>query len=148
MFRYALSLLLAPVLFGAASGAPDAVIVGAGIAGLTTALEAARGGATVAVVDVASVFGGHAVVSEGGLALAGTPLQQRLGVKDSADLAYQDAMRLGGDSNSAWARLYFDRSRREIYDWMTELGVRLTGSSRSTVTPQHVSTPIHAVVTV
>jgi succinate dehydrogenase/fumarate reductase flavoprotein subunit len=65
---------------------------------VTTAYEAARGGATVAVVDVASVFGGHAVVSEGGLALAGTPLQQRLGVTDAADLAYQDIIRLG-----AWA---------------------------------------------
>jgi len=44
----------------------DVVIVGAGISGLSAALEAARGGAKVTVLDMASVFGGHAVMSEGG----------------------------------------------------------------------------------
>jgi predicted oxidoreductase len=48
----------------------------AGPAGLATALEAARGGARIVVIDVASVFGGHAVVSEGGLSFADTPLQR------------------------------------------------------------------------
>ena len=43
---------------------PDAIVVGAGPGGLATALEAARGGARVMVIDVASVFGGHAVVSD------------------------------------------------------------------------------------
>ena len=41
----------------------DVVIVGAGISGLTAALELGRGGANVMVVDMASVFGGHAVMS-------------------------------------------------------------------------------------
>ena len=77
MFRNLLGLLLAVDLLGAATQGPDVVIIGAGIAGLTTALEAARGGAIVDVIDVASVFGGHAVVSEGGLALAGTPVQEK-----------------------------------------------------------------------
>jgi len=106
---------------------PDVVVVGAGIAGLTTALEAARGGATVTVVDIASVFGGHAIVSEGGLALIATPLQARLGVMDSPDLAYQDFLRWGKDPNAEWVRIYVDRSRRDIYEWMSELGVQFVG---------------------
>ena len=123
MFRNLLSLLVAVNLLSAAPQAPDVVIIGAGIAGLTTALEAARGGAIVDVVDVASVFGGHAVVSEGGLALAGTPLQEKLGVKDSPDLAYEDIVHWGGDANTEWVRIYVDRSQRDIYAWMTDLGV-------------------------
>ena len=51
-------------------------IVGAGISGLCAALEAARGGANVTVLDMASVFGGHAVMSTGMLCLVGTPEQQ------------------------------------------------------------------------
>ena len=74
MLRSLASILLLAALLPAQAPPPDAVIVGAGIAGLVTALEAARGGATVAVVDLASVFGGHAVVSEGGLNMAATPL--------------------------------------------------------------------------
>jgi uncharacterized protein len=119
-----LGLILFVGLLAAHTPAPDIVIVGAGIAGMTAALEAARGGAKVAVVDLASVFGGHAVVSEGGLAMVATPLQEKLGAKDSTDLAYQDFLRWGEDTNAAWVRIYVDRSRRDIFDWMTGLGVQ------------------------
>jgi succinate dehydrogenase/fumarate reductase flavoprotein subunit len=47
----------------------DVLIVGAGISGLSAALEAARNEAIVHVVDMASVFGGHAVMSEGGVSI-------------------------------------------------------------------------------
>jgi len=46
MFRCLLYLLSALALYGASPEAPDVVIIGAGIAGVTTAYEAARGGAT------------------------------------------------------------------------------------------------------
>ena len=121
--RPILGLLFAVNVLGAPVKMPDIVVIGAGIAGLTTALESARGGANVAVVDIASVFGGHAVVSEGGLSLVDTPLQHRLGVKDSPDLAYHDVTHWGEDANSAWVRLYVDRSRHDIFDWLVDLGV-------------------------
>src|SRR4051794_288020 len=127
MFRQFAGAFLGLTVLAAQTPPPDIVVVGAGIAGLTTALEAARGGATVAVVDIASVFGGHAIVSEGGLALVGTPLQAKLGAADTPDLAYQDFVRLGEDPNLPWVRMYVDRSRRDIYDWMTSLGVEFTG---------------------
>src|SRR3954470_14299574 len=127
MLRWWLPCVFSLLLLNAETYSPNVVVVGAGIAGLTTALEAARGGATVAVVDVASVFGGHAVMSEGGLALVDTPLQAKLGAKDSADLAYQDFVRWGDDVNQPWVRMYVDRSNRDIYDWMTDLGVQFNG---------------------
>jgi len=37
----------------------DGLVVGAGISGLSAALEAARGGARVIVVDMWSIFGGR-----------------------------------------------------------------------------------------
>ncbi|MDX2151196.1 MAG: FAD-dependent oxidoreductase [Bryobacteraceae bacterium] len=124
MYRLILGLAGACGLLGAEARQPDVIVVGAGIAGLTTALEAARGGARVAVVDLASVFGGHAVVSEGGLALIGTPLQEESGAKDSPELAYQDFLRWGSDANEAWVKQYVDRSRRDIHDWLAGLGVK------------------------
>ena len=68
----------------------DVVVVGAGISGLTTALELGRGGARVLVIDMSSVFGGHAVMAHGGLAIVGTPVQEAAGVPDSVDLAERD----------------------------------------------------------
>jgi predicted oxidoreductase len=81
----------------------------------------------VGIVDMASVFGGHAVMSSGGLSIVDTPLQREMGIKDSADLAYGDFIRLGEDANEEFVRLYADRSRELIYDWLTGLGVKFRG---------------------
>src|SRR3974377_35567 len=58
----------------------DVLVVGAGISGLSAAYEAGYGGARVAVADMNSVFGGNAVMSEGGLFIVDTPLQRQLGL--------------------------------------------------------------------
>src|SRR5688500_2433358 len=100
----------------------DAIIVGAGLAGLSAAVEMGRAGVNVLVVDMNSVAGGHAVLA-GGVAIVGTPVQERAGVKDSPDLAYRDWMEWTVDGDPAWTRLYAENSRRLIYDWATELGV-------------------------
>lgn len=102
----------------------DAVIVGAGISGLTAALELGRGGARVTVVEMSSVFGGHAVMSQGGLSIVGTPLQKSQGIIDTPELAYNDFMTWGEDADPEWVRYYVENSRVEIYDWLRELGVK------------------------
>jgi NADPH-dependent 2,4-dienoyl-CoA reductase/sulfur reductase-like enzyme len=42
----------------------DLIIVGAGLAGLSAALEAGRSGAKVLVIDEASIFGGHVIAND------------------------------------------------------------------------------------
>jgi flavocytochrome c len=106
-----------------ATPTPDAIVVGAGIAGLSAAYELAKGGARVLVVDIASVFGGHAVMATGDLCIVGTPYQESQGAHDTADIAYGDFMAWGEDANPDWARYYVDHSREEIYDWLVSLGV-------------------------
>src|SRR6516162_6999616 len=79
---------------------PEIVVVGAGISGLCAALEAARGGANVTVLDAGSVFGGHAVMSSGMICLVDTPEQQACQVVDSPELASEDFLRFGEDANA------------------------------------------------
>lgn len=105
----------------------DVVIVGAGISGLSAALELGRAGADVVVLDMSSVYGGHAVMSQGGLCIVDTPVQVAAGWDDSPDLAYGDFIRWGEDPDRDWVRYYVDHSRREIYDWLIELGVKFEG---------------------
>lgn len=106
---------------------PRAVVVGAGLSGLSAALELASGGAEVTVIDMSSVYGGHAVMSQGGLAIIDTPLQKANGQNDSADLAYQDFIEWGEGANREWVRYYVDHSREMIYDWLIEVGVSFSG---------------------
>ena len=64
--------------------AADVLIVGAGISGLSAALEAARGGASVLVVDLSTVGGGHAILSNGAVSIVGTPLLEPRKIAESA----------------------------------------------------------------
>ncbi len=124
-----LPILLAPAQ-QAAAPETDLIIIGAGISGLSAALEAARGGARVVVVDMASVFGGHAVMSEGLVSIIGTPLQESRNIRDSSELAYKDFMEWGEDANADWVRYYVSHSRAEIYDWLTAMGVKFEAVSQ------------------
>lgn len=103
------------------------IVVGAGISGLATALDLGRGGADVLVLDMSSVYGGHAVMSQGSLSIVGSPVQEAAGANDSPELAYDDFLRFGDDPDQEWVRYYVDHSREEIYDWVKELGVRFEG---------------------
>lgn len=122
------------------TSSPDVIIVGAGISGLSAALDLGRGGATVTVVDMSSVFGGHAVMSQGSVSIVATPAQKKFGIEDSPDLAFQDFHRWGEDPDSEWVRYYVDHSREDIYDWLDELGVRFSevlSSSGNSVPREH-----------
>ena len=103
------------------------IIVGAGISGLCSALELGRAGVDVTVFDMSSVFGGHAVMSQGGVCIVDTPVHQQAGLRDSPDLAYRDFMTWGEDANAEWVRYYVEHSRHDIHDWLVELGIRFEG---------------------
>jgi uncharacterized protein len=70
----------------------DIVVVGAGLAGLVAAVQAADTGCRVRVLDQEGRqnLGGQAHWSLGGLFMVDTPEQRRMGIKDSADLALSD----------------------------------------------------------
>jgi len=117
----ALSLLLAacapPPKFSS-----DVTVVGAGIAGLAAALEAADNGANVIVVDINTVGGGHAVKA-GGLAMVNTQLQRAKGIEDSPELATAELLAWGEDADPHWVKAYAEDSGSEVYDWLTDFGV-------------------------
>lgn len=109
----------------------DVLVVGGGLAGLVTALECLQAGKTVTVVDRDSRerLGGLARWAFGGMALVGTPLQGRMKIPDTPERALADWMRFGElrDSDTlplAWARYYVEHSRAEVYDWLTDHGLK------------------------
>ncbi len=67
----------------------DAIIIGSGIAGLTTALELAKQGKQVLIIDAQdeSKVGGLARSAFGGMALIGTPEQKPKRMKATMGLA-------------------------------------------------------------
>ncbi|MGQ3043355.1 MAG: FAD-binding dehydrogenase [Brevundimonas aurantiaca] len=117
----------------------DAIVVGAGLAGLVAANELVQAGRKVAVVDQenAANLGGQAFWSFGGLFLVDSPEQRHLGVRDSFDLAWSDWRgsagwdRLDGalaedEWAARWGRAYVEFAAGEKRDWLRRHGIRLT----------------------
>ncbi|MDP6436708.1 MAG: FAD-dependent oxidoreductase [Gammaproteobacteria bacterium] len=121
----ALPALLLAVLFGctqpAMQSSHDVIVVGAGIAGLSAALEAAEHGAKVLVLEANSVGGGHAVIA-GGFAMVDTELQRKKGYTDSPEIAFKDMMAWGETADPYWVRRYARESGTDVYDWLTDAG--------------------------
>jgi predicted oxidoreductase len=115
----------------------DVIVVGGGLAGLAATCELIEAGRSVAVVDQESRanLGGQAYWSLGGLFLVGSPQQRRLGIHDSADLAWQDYAgsaswdRLEGPRPEdgwavPWGRAFVEFASGEAATWLGEQGIR------------------------
>ncbi|MCU1505096.1 MAG: FAD-binding dehydrogenase [Microbacteriaceae bacterium] len=111
---------------------PDAIIVGAGLAGLVAAAELLDAGKRVTIVEQEpeSNFGGQAWWSFGGLFLIDSAEQRLMGVADSLELARQDWFASAGfdrDEDSwakRWAEAYLQVAAGEKRAWLRELGIR------------------------
>ncbi|CAN7249024.1 FAD-binding dehydrogenase [Arthrobacter sp. LjRoot14] len=117
----------------------DVIIIGGGLAGLVASNELVRAGKRVAILDQenAANLGGQAFWSLGGLFLVDTPMQRRLGVKDSFELAWQDWQgsaqwdRLDGplpedEWAQQWGRAYVEFAAGEKRSWLQEHGIKFT----------------------
>ncbi len=110
----------------------DAIVVGAGLAGLVAATELTGAGRRVVVVEQESRtnLGGQAFWSFGGLFFVDSPEQRRMGVKDSVELAWQDWLGTAGFDRpedhwpGLWARAYVDFAAGEKRAWLHEQGMR------------------------
>lgn len=110
---------------------PDAIVVGAGLAGLVCTLELLRGGHTVLLLDRCrpEQLGGLAREAFGGMFLVDSPEQRRSRIHDSERLALEDWMRIAelepqDEWPRRWAEQYVSRARDDVGGWLRELGVR------------------------
>jgi predicted oxidoreductase len=110
----------------------DAIVVGAGLAGLVATAELVAAGRRVIVVEQEPEvsLGGQAFWSFGGLFLVDSPEQRRMGIKDSRDLAVQDWLGSAGFDRPEdawprrWAEAYVDFAAGEKRPWLHAKGVR------------------------
>ncbi|MBC7842106.1 MAG: FAD-binding dehydrogenase [Gemmatimonadaceae bacterium] len=110
----------------------DVIVVGAGLAGLVAAAEAADAGRRVLLVDQEGEqnLGGQAFWSLGGLFFVDSPEQRRLGIRDSMDLARRDWMNTAGFDRDddhwprQWAEAYLDFAGGEKRAWLHAQGMR------------------------
>jgi uncharacterized protein len=110
----------------------DAIVVGAGLAGLVAAAELADAGKRVIVVDQEGEqsLGGQAFWSFGGLFFVDSPEQRRMRIRDSYDLALQDWLGTAAFDRPEdswprrWAEAYVAFAAGEKRAWLHAQGMR------------------------
>jgi uncharacterized protein len=110
----------------------DAIIVGAGLAGLVAAAELIEARKSVIILDQEpeQSLGGQAFWSLGGMFLVNTPEQRRIGIRDSQALALQDWLGTAGFDRAEdywprrWAEAYVDFAAGEKRTWLRARGLR------------------------
>lgn len=111
----------------------DAIVVGAGLAGLAATAELADAGKRVILLDQEpeASLGGQAFWSFGGLFFVNSPEQRRLGIRDSRELALQDWLGSAGFDRPEdqwprrWAEAYVDFAAGEKRAWLRAMGHRV-----------------------
>ncbi|MDP3890309.1 FAD-dependent oxidoreductase, partial [Nocardioides sp.] len=100
----------------------DVVVVGFGIAGGCAALEAARAGARVVLLERAAVHGGTSSMSGGHFYLGGgTAVQRATGHDDSPEEMFRYLMAVMKEPDEEKVRAYCEGSV-EHFDWLEDLG--------------------------
>ncbi|NJB68344.1 flavocytochrome c [Desulfobaculum xiamenense] len=101
----------------------DVIVVGSGFAGMAAAIEARKAGAEVLVVEKMPVYGGNSAINGGAFAVAGSPLQEKEGVKDSVELMVQDMLKAGRGLNHMGLLKIVAAGTRPAYEFTLEHGV-------------------------
>ncbi|MBF6355206.1 FAD-dependent oxidoreductase [Nocardia higoensis] len=102
----------------------DVVIAGYGIAGVCAAIEAARAGASVLILERTSGWGGAAAMSGGFIYLGGgTPLQQALGFSDTPENMEKFLTAALGPGVDEAKIADYSRGSVEHYHWLVSCGV-------------------------
>ncbi len=101
----------------------DIVVIGAGGAGMSAAIEAAQKGATnVVILEKMPITGGNTVRATGGLNASETQYQKRDGIEDSNDLFYEDTMKGGKNLNDPDLVKTLVQNSAAAVDWGNEIG--------------------------
>ncbi|MDY0073949.1 MAG: FAD-dependent oxidoreductase [Thauera sp.] len=106
-------------------GETDLLVMGSGAAGMAAAIEGARQGLEVTVLEKFQLAGGSSSLSGGVCYMGGgTPLQKALGFDDSVENMYHYLVAAAGvHAEPARIQLYCEGSLAH-FDWLNELGVR------------------------
>lgn len=104
----------------------DAVVVGAGGAGLTAAIQAAEMGLHVAVFEKQDELGGNTKKASSGMNAAETHVQLKHGVIDSTDDFYKETLKGGGYMNDREMLRFFVNHTPLAIDWLADHKIDLS----------------------
>ena len=103
----------------------DIVIIGAGGAGMTAAINAAQAGKDVILLERMPYAGGNTTKATGGMNAAETHYQAEQGIEDSVEQFVEDTMEGGHQINDKDLVTTMAENSAEAIDWLDSIGAPL-----------------------
>lgn len=103
----------------------DIVIVGAGGAGMTAAIDATQAGKKVILLEKMSYAGGNTTKATGGMNAAETHYQKEQGIEDSVEQFVKDTMKGGKEVNDVELVTIMAENSAAGIDWLDEIDAPL-----------------------
>ena len=150
-FMLILSAMVVPAMAQEADA--DIIIIGAGGAGLSAAIEAAANGAEkVLVLEMTASTGGALNFTSGSMSAAGTIIQKEDGIEDTVESYIADIINngddFGGQPNEKLITVYANKAA-EVFDWLYESGLKdCTFSADRATGARAVFAPEHALYSI
>ena len=103
----------------------DIVIIGAGGAGMTAAINATQAGKDVILVEMMPYAGGNTTKATGGMNAAETHYQKEQGIEDTVEQFIEDTMKGGHDINDRDLVTVMAENSAAGIDWLDSIGAPL-----------------------
>ena len=103
----------------------DIVIIGAGGAGMTAAIDATQAGKKVILLEKMPYAGGNTTKATGGMNAAETHYQAEQGIEDSVEQFVEDTMKGGHDINDRDLVTIMAKNSSSAIDWLDSIGAPL-----------------------
>ena len=103
----------------------DIVIIGAGGAGMTAAIDATQAGKKVILLEKMPYAGGNTTKATGGMNAAETHYQKEQGIEDSVETFIEDTMKGGHDLNNRDLVTVMAKNSAAGIDWLDSIGAPL-----------------------
>ena len=147
-----LALLLCCLAMPAMAADADVVIIGAGGAGLSAALESvAQGAEHVIVLEMTGKTGGSLNFTSGSMSAANTIIQQEDGIEDTVESYIADILKTGSDFGgkpSVELVTEFCNEDTEVFNWLYENGLKDCKFSTDAQGRRAVFAPEHALYSI
>ena len=103
----------------------DIVIIGAGGAGMTAAINATQAGKSVILLEKMPYVGGNTTKATGGMNAAETHYQKEQGIEDTVEQFVEDTMKGGHDINNRDLVTVMAENSAAAIDWLDSIGAPL-----------------------
>lgn len=109
----------------------DVIVIGAGGAGMSAAIQAKMDGAEVILLEQLAEVKGNTIKSSAGMNASNSKFQIEQGIEDSNNLFFEETFKGGHQTNDTHLLKYFVDQSASAIEWLDNIGITLSNLTKT-----------------